>query len=610
MRAMISACIGTFLGTGLTACQKGPEPQVFVIGDVYHLHPITISFNGPLLSEVRATFTDYKLDATFTHIEDGDQYVVPGYYAGHGREADYGPDQFGDDAQRVWQVGFTPPKAGEWVLDVSFVTGSNVAIDPEATSKSAEYFDGHSLSFIAHNVETHPAGTDFRLKGFLQDKQNRYLEFSETGDFFIKTGAGSPENLLAYADFDGTYDVGGTPYPALGEDQLHEFAPHVKDWETGDPTWGAQGKGKGLIGLANYYESVGVNAQYIVTMNIEGDGQDVFPYVSHTDPYVFDVSKLSQWQRVFRAFNARGILIDMLLTETENESWFEAMDGDVVGQDFSDSRKLYYREMVARFGHLNGLVFNLGEENGVVGNSGQDPYRQPTSTAQRRAFAKYIRELDSFDHAVVSHNWPDSEADTYGPLLGEADFSGISLQAHYDYYKRVFDWTEKSEAAGRGWIVTVDEPLGWEYGARPDDEVEDHRREIEGVLWPVLMGGGAGVDWYFGWQNNAPTSDLSNEDQRTRHELWVKSTAVRGFFEDNFNLETLTPRHSDNYEILTLNIEDWKGHPVTLTARRTKPDLPEGEGHIPWEYRLDSVEIEHEGEIIKIDPMSPDTRLH
>jgi len=49
---------------------------------------------------------------------------------------------------------------------------------------------------------------------------------------------------------------------------------------------------------------------------------------------------------------------------------------------------------------------------------------------------------------------------------------------------------------------------------------------------------------------------------------------------------------------------------VILTARRTKPDLPEGEGHIPWEYRLDSVEIEHEGEIIKIDPMSPDTRLH
>ena len=112
-------------------------------------------------------------------------------------------------------------------------------------------------------------------------------------------------------------------------------------------------------------------------MNVEGDGQDVFPWVSHDDPYVFDVSKLAQWQRVFEHFNSRGVLIDMLLTETENESWFEAMDGVEVGKDFSNARKLYYREMVARFGHLNGLVFNLGEENGVAGNSGQDPFRQP-----------------------------------------------------------------------------------------------------------------------------------------------------------------------------------------------------------------------------------------
>jgi hypothetical protein len=79
-------------------------------------------------------------------------------------------------------------------------------------------------------------------------------------------------------------------------------------------------------------------------------------------------------------------------------------------------------------------------------------------------------------------------------------------------------------------MVSVDEPLGWEFGARPDADV-DRRDEILTVLWPSLLGGATGVEWYFGWQNNAPTSDLSSEDQRSRDRLWRTSAKVRTFFE-------------------------------------------------------------------------------
>ncbi len=341
----------------------------------------------------------------------------------------------------------------------------------------------------------------------------------------------------------------------------------------------------------------------MVMMNYKGDGQDVFPYVDPKDPYVFDVSKLAQWQIVFDYMDSKGIAKNFLFLETENESYFEVVDGVEIGKDFADSRKLYYREMVARFGHSLGLVWNLGEEQGVVGNSGEDPYRQPTSVEQRRQFAQYIRDLDPYDHAIVSHNWPDGEEEHYGPLLGEPAFSGISLQAHHSYFEKAHEWTQRSKEAGRPWVFMVDEPLGWEFGAQPDADVESHNRAIEGVLWPALMGGASGVDWYFGWQNNAPTSDLSNEDQRTRHDLWVASAKVRKFWEETFDLSSLDATKSGDDIIMTGL--DKQGQPITLTAQRKTPVIPEGEGHNPWEYDLVSLSLEQGGKTRILDPMNP-----
>ncbi len=592
----------------LIACSGVKSNPVTVTGDAKVWNTLTFAFEGPEVTETEEVFSDYLLTVTFMHsdLNTEKSYEVQGYFTGDGNASETGVS-----AGNTWQAKFLPDQSGLWIYQASLLKGADIAISQEIDSQIA-YRQTYSGEFTVAPADLDPTASDFTKRGKLTDVKGRYLEYAGTGEPFIKTGAGSPENLLAYSGFDGTYDMGGTNFPALGNNQLHEFKPHLKDARAGDPTW-QDGKGGSILGIANYYKDVGVNAQYIVTMNVEGDGQDVFPWVSHDDPYVFDVSKLEQWQRVLEHYNSRGVMIDMLLTETENESWFEAFDGLTVGEDFAPSRKLYYREMIARFGHLNGLVWNLGEENGVDGNSGQEPYRKATSAKQRLAFAKYIAELDPYDHAIVSHNWPDAEEATYGEKLGVDYWSGISLQAHHNYAHKVRSWTGPAFMVGdklmirdRQWMVTVDEPLGWEYGARPDADVDDRRREIEGVLWPTLLAGGAGVDWYFGWQNNAPTSDLSNEDQRSRHNLWVASKRVADFMRENIDVRTMKSSIVDRkHGTIVAQGQDHEGRDVKFTLERRKPRIPEDEGHNPWEYEVERLAFERGGKLTWLDTMNP-----
>ena len=476
---------------------------------------VEIDFIGPEADESSHTFRDHRLSVTFTH-EDGDTLTVPGFFAADGDAAETGAT-----SGNVWRVRVSPELAGTWTWEADFQRGDDIVMSPDGQGEAIAP-DGDTGSFT---VEDRFADSGGRL-AYLG---SRYLTDLSTGEPFLKTGAGSPENLLAFEGFDGTRDLGGTPYPALGDDQLHAFAPHSGDAQAGDPIW--DGRGANILGLVNYLESRGVNAQYMVTMNVRGDGQDVWPWVNPDARDVFDVSKLAQWNQLFAHMDRRGVMKDFVLTETENESLFEADELGVTGEGFADTRKLYYREMVARFGYLKRVTWNLGEENGVVGNTGEDPWRQPTSVAQRAAFADYIGELDPYGHPVVSHNWPDEEEALYRDLLGHPTFHGISLQAHHDYAGKITTWLAKSADAGRQWLIFLDEPLGWEFGARPDTDDPTQEVARREVLWPSLFAGVSGIDWYFGWQNNAPTSDLSNEDMRSRDELWRQSQVAREFFE-------------------------------------------------------------------------------
>ena len=74
----------------------------------------------------------------------------------------------------------------------------------------------------------------------------------------------------------------------------------------------------------------------------------------------------------------------------------------------------------------------------------------------------------------------------------------------------------------------------------PDDEDPTRDGPRKDVLWGVLMAGGAGVEWYAGWQNNAPTSDLSSEDLRVRQSMWRQNRIALDFFDRHVPFQNMS----------------------------------------------------------------------
>jgi hypothetical protein len=489
---------------GCVRTTRGGRETIILAGEPKQWHDVTLTFDGPESSEIDEPnpFLDYRLTVTFTK---GDrEYVVPGYFAADGNAA-----QTGKIAGHKWRVHFLPPEPGTWTYTASFCTGRDIAIDSDATAGRPIAFDGATGTLTIE--PTDKTGRDFRAQGLLRYTGQRYLQFAHTGTYFIKGGADSPENFLAYADFDGTYDTADLKREgeAAGEKFIHHYQPHVEDWRTGDPTW-KNGKGKGMIGALNYLASKGMNSVYFLTYNIDGgDGKDVWPWSDPNDKLSFDCSKLDQWEIVFSHMDRLGIMLYVITQEQEND---QGLDGGELGRQ----RKLYYRELIARFAHHPALVWNLGEEN-------------TNTTEQRKAFARYIRDLDPYDHPIVCHTFPDKYDEVYQPLLGYECFEGPSLQTN-DTHNQTVKWLDRSAAAGRPWFVCLDEIGPSHTGVKPDNDDYWHDEIRKKHLWPHLMAGGAGVEWYFGY--NFPHNDLTCESWRSRDHLWDMTRYALEFFHD------------------------------------------------------------------------------
>src|SRR5262249_32433748 len=143
-------------------------------------------------------------------------------------------------------------------------------------------------------------------------------------------------------------------------------------------------------------------------------------------------------------------------------------------------RKLYYRELIARFGHHLGIEWDLGEENSYT-------------TALRDQFAAYIRTLDAYGHPVTTHTKADQEEATYAPLLGDANFDMTAFQltvTQATLANVVADWRQRSDVAGHPWVVSIDEPGGIQNDAT--DEVAGYPFGRKSDMWPVYAAGGGG----------------------------------------------------------------------------------------------------------------------
>ncbi len=492
-----------------------PDHSAGISGELKQWHKVTLTFDGPESGENAETnpFLDYRLIVTFSN---GKQtFTVPGYYAADGDAAHSGASD-GDK----WRCHFVPPETGKWSWKASFREGPDIALDEGVMAGEASFFDGDTGSFKV--VSTDKEAPDFRAKGVLQYSGGHYLQFAHTREYFLKGGADSPENFLAYNEIDQTYDAdaGSGSYEHIGG-FIHEYKPHIKDWHSGDPTW-KDGKGKGIIGALNYLAGKGMNSVYFLTYNMDGgDGRDVWMWLDEEERKRFDCSKLDQWEIIFDHMDQLGLMLHVVTQETEN-------DHDLGGSaGLNPVRNLYYRELMARFGHHLAIVWNLGEENN-------------TPDADRKEIAAFIRSLDPYDHPITVHTHVNEALKFYDDLLGNDNFEATSIQSNFpNYHNEAVVLRQRSAEAGRKWAIFADEQGPASKGVLPDADDPAHDIPRKLGLWGNLMGGGAGVEWYFGHQY--AHMDINCEDWRSRDIMWDQTRYALNFFHTYLPFWEMTP---------------------------------------------------------------------
>ncbi len=492
---------GIVLALAVSSAAPRVEPSQAV-----RWQPVTITFDGPEAAEggTPNPFRDYRMSVEFRHEASGYEAAATGFFAADGNAAESSAK-----SGNKWRARFTPPKAGRWRWSASFRTGGNVSLSSAASPGEPAAFDGESGSFDVADAPRNAPG--FSAKGFLRHVGGHYLRF-QNGEYFLKGGADSPENFLGYFEFDDTFDT--ATHEGVATDTktfLHKYEPHARDWKPGDPTWKG-GKGKNIIGALNYLASKGMNSVYFLTYNIDGgDGKETWMWSGPDVRDRFDVSKLAQWEIVFSHMERLGIMMHVITQETEND---EVLGG---GPGLNDVRKLYLRELVARFSHHLAVIWNLGEEN-------------DTPRRDRLDISRYIRSIDPNDHPVTVHTHNRRSRRSYTGILGTEEFQATSIQGRMeDSNSETIALRRRSAASGRPWAIFHDEQTPSSVGVMPDAEDPLHDKPRKQALWGNLMGGGSGVEWYFGYAYDH--MDLNCEDWRSRDAMWDQTRFALEFFQ-------------------------------------------------------------------------------
>lgn len=528
-------------------------------GGIYD--PVTLDIEGPELDQATGPnpFADYRLDVTFSRF--GREYTVPGYFTACADAADSGCT-----SGRLWRVHFVPMESGEWSYRVSFRTGTDVVASGNA-GVAVTGIDGAAGGF---EVSTTPRNT-VRARGLLQYRNEQYYRWSGTGRPFFKLGVDSPENTLAYSDFVRTPNARG---------MRHDWQPHVQDYDARAEsfTWSG-GRGKGLLGRFAYLHGAGVNSVGMLLFSVGGDDQNVIPQIMRVsaDRYEqlapadqwakgvehdrYDVVKLAQWQRALSYADELGLQVHFKLQEVENNLF---MDGGELGRE----RKIYLREMLARFNHFLAVSWNMGEEN----------TQHPDVV---RAQAHYIASLDPYDHPLVMATYPRQKERFRPHLASGSAMNGLAMQGNTidfsDMRSDIVKWTNASIRAGRRVVIGYDEsgtagpgapidagfdlntlPTKGVLSFSPDDiapgqpgaepmlarealeaSPTDFQPEIaptretyrRHAIWNALLAGAAGIELYYGWTNKC--HDLGCENDRTRAQKFSDGRNAIAFFNEH-----------------------------------------------------------------------------
>lgn len=362
---------------------------------------VELQFTGPNSVGMDATNNPFKILVNITFIGPSGSFVVPAFYDGNGSG---GMD--GD----VWKVRFSPNAVGSW----TFTSNST---DPILTGQTGT-FDVISPTGCSAYI---PGGlADFGCVGRLEWSGGHYLKFAD-GPYWIKGGEDDPEDFLA---------------PGM--------------------TVGFASKEAAI----DYLASKGVNSLYFMTNNVDGDGQNVWPWVGSTQSQAkanhehFDVAKLAQWDQWLQYMQSKGVVLHLVLEDDSGWTGF--------------NRQMYYREMIARFGYNNALIWNLAEE-----------YNENYSSSQAKGFAQMIRDLDAYDHPIAIHN--QGSLSNWSPFLGDDRFDITSFQtADSPQNAAAVTWFQNVEDSGRTIAVSFDET----------GKLDTSERVLaRHIVWSVYTGG-------------------------------------------------------------------------------------------------------------------------
>ena len=322
------------------------------------------------------------VDVTFTG-PNGKTYIVPGFYDGDGN---------GNPDGNIWKVRFSADQVGTWTF-VSESPHSNL--------------DGITGSFSV--VAADPTNPEFYRWGRLEHvgtgtDKIRYLKFRD-GPYWMKAGCDDPENFLG------------------------KFS-----------NYNTLMKRKNAV---DYLAGKGVNSMYIMTNNIDGDHQDVWPWLGMTQDEAkrnggsdarFNIGKLEEWRELFEYMQRSGVAPYLVL---EDDSAWSGYD-----------HARYYRELIARFGYLPALMFNFCEE-----------YNESYTLVEAIAHMQQLKDLDPYDHPRGIHN-VNAPSNTY---VDASVLNFTSIQTTYDnpllHNQLAVDWIRLSNTRGkRVLMIGFDEP--------------------------------------------------------------------------------------------------------------------------------------------------------
>ncbi len=348
----------------------------------------------------------------------------------------------------VWKVRFAADEIGAWTFH---------------SRSDNRSLNGQTVSFTV--VEPPAAAPDFYRWGRLEavgtaENKIRYLKFRD-GPYWLKAGCDDPENFLGrYANYD-------TPAERRA--------------------------------AIDYLAARGINSFYIMSHNLDGDDKDVWPWLGATDKEAkahsvgdvrFDVAKLAEWREIFEYMQQRGVAVYLIL---EDDSAWKGYD-----------HARYYRELIARFGDLPALLFNLGEEH-------NENYKLPDGLA----LAGQLAEADPYDHPRGIHN-VNTPHDAYidAPQL---DFTAIQtgspgtrrgLDNALQHNQLALDWLRRCESRGQRVLI-----LNFDEG-RPE--------ETRAAWWAAYLAGGV-------WE--AHVLEPYDRPMSAWEKTWTELGGARAFLE-------------------------------------------------------------------------------